>query len=115
MMARSSQAACQSFLTVRRVPISAARRPTALELTRALLTQPRSRGQTGGRSTRHAWPIASSFSVDLRARLAGGPLSLGAMSDPMFSSTFSFEVRFVEMSAQLRAQRKHRVPHTSSR
>src|SRR5947209_5029212 len=42
--ARSSQAACHSFLTVRRVGIVAARRSTALRFTRTARTQSRSSG-----------------------------------------------------------------------
>mmetsp|Transcript_43341 Transcript_43341/g.113916 ORF Transcript_43341/g.113916 Transcript_43341/m.113916 type:complete len:211 (+) Transcript_43341:845-1477(+) len=53
--ARSSQAACQSFLTVRRPPSSAALRLTELVLIRTDLTQPRSRGRMGGRS--RVWPL----------------------------------------------------------
>src|SRR5580698_3046240 len=43
-MARSSQAACQSFLTLRRVPMVAARRSTAEVLTRTSSTQLTSSG-----------------------------------------------------------------------
>src|SRR5713101_9585724 len=47
VMARSSHAACHSFLTVRRVGIVAARRSTALRLTRTWRTQSMSRGIPG--------------------------------------------------------------------
>ena len=48
---RSSHAACQSFFTVRRVGISAARRFTEAELIFTPLTHARSSGTIGGRST----------------------------------------------------------------
>ena len=48
---RSSHAACQSFFTVRRVGISAARRLTEAELIFTPLTHARSSGTIGGRST----------------------------------------------------------------
>src|SRR3989442_6119148 len=44
VMARSSHAACHSFLTVRRAGIVAARRSTALRLMRSARTRSRSRG-----------------------------------------------------------------------
>jgi len=47
VMARSSQAACHSRLTVRRATIVAARRSTALRLTRTSRIQPRSSGIPG--------------------------------------------------------------------
>src|SRR2546429_495035 len=50
VMARSSHAACHSFLTVRRVGIVAARRSTALRLMRSARTRSRSRGIPGLRS-----------------------------------------------------------------
>src|SRR6266446_6973153 len=50
VMARSSQAACHSFLTVRRVGMVAARRSTALRLMRTARTRSRSRGIPGLRS-----------------------------------------------------------------
>jgi hypothetical protein len=49
LMARSSHAACQSFLTLRRVPNVAARRSTALRLTLTVLIQSRSSGRPGFR------------------------------------------------------------------
>ena len=52
MMARSSQAACHSFFTVRRVASVAARRSTALRLIRTSSTQPRSSGMPGFRESR---------------------------------------------------------------
>ena len=48
---RSSHAACQSFFTVRRVGISAARRLTEAELIFTPLTHAKSSGTIGGRST----------------------------------------------------------------
>src|SRR2546421_5546080 len=58
VMARSSHAACHSFLTVRRVGIVAARRSTALRLMRSARTRSRSRGipglRSGGVNTRSA-------------------------------------------------------------
>src|SRR5216117_872302 len=50
VMARSSHAACHSFLTVRRVGIVAVRRSTALRLMRSARTRSRSRGIPGLRS-----------------------------------------------------------------
>src|ERR1041385_1986826 len=50
VMARSSHAACHSFLTVRRVGIVAARRSTALRLMRSARTRSRSRGIPGLRA-----------------------------------------------------------------
>src|SRR5437588_274125 len=50
VIARSSHAACHSFLTVRRVGIVAARRSTALRLMRSARTRSRSRGIPGLRS-----------------------------------------------------------------
>src|SRR5712691_8155971 len=50
VMARSSHAACHSFLTVRRVGMVAARRSTALRLMRRARTRSRSRGIPGLRS-----------------------------------------------------------------
>src|SRR3989454_5714560 len=50
VIARSSHAACHSFLTVRRVGIVAARRSTALRLMRSARTRSRSRGTPGLRS-----------------------------------------------------------------
>src|SRR5437016_12333591 len=58
VIARSSHAACHSFLTVRRVGIVAARRSTALRLMRSARTRSRSRGtpglRSGGVNTRRA-------------------------------------------------------------
>src|SRR5215470_14199377 len=51
VMARSSHAACHSFLTVRRVIRVAARRSTALRLMRVSCTQPMSSGIPGLRET----------------------------------------------------------------
>ena len=48
---RSSHAACQSFFTVRRVGISAARRLTDAELIFTPFTHAKSSGTIGGRST----------------------------------------------------------------
>src|SRR5438477_6902350 len=50
VIARKSQAACHSFLTVRRVGMVAARRSTALRLMRRARTRSRSRGIPGLRS-----------------------------------------------------------------
>src|SRR5689334_18875072 len=50
-MARSSHAACHSFFTVRRVGMVAARRSTALRLTRIVRTMSRSSDMPGFRST----------------------------------------------------------------
>ena len=50
VMARSSQAACHSFFTVRRVGRVAARRSTALRFTRTASTQSRSSGMPGLRA-----------------------------------------------------------------
>src|SRR3989441_11710673 len=50
VIARKSQAACHSFLTVRRVGMVAARRSTALRLIRRARTRSRSRGVPGLRS-----------------------------------------------------------------
>src|SRR3989449_5991345 len=50
VMARSSHAACHSFLTVRRAGLVAARRSTALRLMRSARTRSRSRGIPGVRS-----------------------------------------------------------------
>src|SRR2546425_11117438 len=50
VMARSSQAACHSFFTVRRVGMVAARRSTALRLTLIARTRSRSKGTPGLRS-----------------------------------------------------------------
>src|SRR5687768_888558 len=51
VMARSSHAACQSFLTERRVPSVAVRRSTALRFTRMSSIQSMCRGVPGLRST----------------------------------------------------------------
>src|SRR2546426_3612319 len=51
-MAGSSQAACHSFFTVRRVGIVAARRSTALRFTRSARTRSRSSAVPGLRSDR---------------------------------------------------------------
>src|SRR4029450_12591060 len=50
LTARSSQAACHCFFTVRRVPIVAARRSTALRLMRVRVSTPRSSGVPGLRA-----------------------------------------------------------------
>src|SRR5262245_34082503 len=50
LTARSSQAACHCFFTVRRVPIVAARRSTALLLMRVRVSTPRSSGVPGLRA-----------------------------------------------------------------
>ena len=57
VIARSSHAACHSFLTVRRPGSVAARRSTALRLTRTASTQSRSSAQPGLRSAR--WGVLS--------------------------------------------------------
>ena len=66
LTARSSQAACHSFLTVRRVPSVAARRSTALRLMRVRVSTPRSSGVPGlraGIAARAAVPLAPSAVV----------------------------------------------------
>src|SRR3569623_3041797 len=65
-MAFSSHAACHSFLTVRRVPMVAARRSSAERFMRTRPTQSRSRGKPGVRSP--AWPTVA----DLAGLLTGG-------------------------------------------
>src|SRR5690348_6601637 len=82
-MARSSHAACHSFLTVRRVGIVAARRSTALRLTRACLTQSISSGVPGLRSICACGAMvgtgAMSGSVRFLVVVIGfGPLDIGA-------------------------------------
>src|SRR3569623_521450 len=69
VMALSSQAACHSFLSVRRVPMVAARRSRAERFMRTRPTQSRSSGKPGLRSP--AWPTV----VDLAGLVTGGGVS----------------------------------------
>ena len=70
LTARSSHAACHSFLTVRRVTSVAVRRSTALRFTRTRVSSERSSGVPGLRAGRAAWaavPLAPSAVVILQA------------------------------------------------
>src|SRR5437762_2893039 len=73
VIARSSQAACHSRLTVRRVGMVAARRSTALRFTRNARTRSRSRGVPGLRSSR-GW-TRSARSTEPAGTVAAGAAS----------------------------------------
>ena len=87
---RSSHAACQSFFTVRRVGISAARRLTEAELIFTPLTHARSSGTIGGRSTcsRSSAPFA--FAAFSTTAVSEAPEARGRFDGMLSQSHYKF-------------------------
>ncbi len=75
VMARSSQPACHSFFTVRRVGIVAARRSTALRFTRIARTQSRSSGVPGLRTGSRCASSRADNGFARRSRISGGGMA----------------------------------------
>ena len=90
---RSSHAACQSFFTVRRVGISAARRLTEAELIFTPLTHARSSGTIGGRSTcsRSSAPFA--FAAFSTTAVSEAPEARGRFDGMLSASHYKFHSR----------------------
>ena len=87
---RSSHAACQSFFTVRRVGISAARRLTEAELIFTPLTHAKSSGTIGGRSTcsRSSAPFA--FAAFSTTAVSEAPEARGRFDGMLSQSHYKF-------------------------
>ena len=87
---RSSHAACQSFFTVRRVGISAARRLTEAELIFTPLTHAKSSGTIGGRSTcsRSSAPFA--FAAFSTTAVSEAPEARGRFDGMLSESHYKF-------------------------